>query len=1108
MLERFFKRKRPRAGAALTERAESQPPGAEDEAPAPGLDRRAHRAVCDSVAAAVRWVRAGGPAWRLGRHSAYRLPWYVVLADAGAGKSSLLRAWGQRPARRDTVGNALSDHALGRWWFDERAVMFEATASAAIDDGCWNALLEQFRRVRRRCPLNGIVVVVSAERLANGDGDEAMRGRLADTLRAHIDAAYRVCGRRVPVYVTVTHCDRLSGFDAFVRDLDDAARERALGIVFPLKAEPMGEAWAHDFTRSSDALTRDARRQLLERMPMHADSQRAAATYRFPQSLEALRAPLGRFLRDVFGASPDLREPLLLRGVNLSAVAGEGVGLAQSSSLPGAVARERAWFVKGWLSDVVLRERDLVLSRLAASRGRAVRSCLAAASCAILASCGALALLSAHQRAIAVLATSGSSAAALARAAERGVDLDAPRTMLPVLDAARGLACGPDWQASERSWARAFEFGRDAHLEAACRDAYRAVLRETIEPYLLARTTQVLRDEASDPTALYAALRVYLMLGEKARLARTSVLAWLEGDATRQGLASQERAVWLAHAAAWAQAAPGESNVPLDPSLVDRARQRLRAQPEAQRALDAVLPALADATPAPLSVVDMGGRGAALVLERKSGAPLSDGVPGAYTRAGLDRYLSLRDAAIARVQQEHWVLGVLDARAGATTSLADEVDRLYFARYQAAWDGFLADVGLRPLPPSDEGAVAVGLLAGPQSPLRLFLLRAAKETSLATPLADPVAAPSALSAPSAQGRIARALRKIRQWFGGHGDPAPHTNVASRVTDNEAAGRVDCRFAALHRLVGGADAAGASPLDRAQAQLKEVAVYLQAAQVARANGLPPPPDDALQKLLQNAGDFPAPLADMLKGLGQAGRRFARSAERVRIGERWRADVALFCHAALDGRYPFVSTAAVDVTLDDFARLFAPGGMLDTFFQAHLKPYVDTTTTPWSWRAAFSGTPSGTLREFERAARIRDAFFSEPGKPMDVRFALTPRPLDPRLAFFTFAFGGRTASAAARAPMATRFEWPDETGSADARIDYMRAGGDAVRRIEAQGPWSLFRLLDQGRLDAVTPDRFTLTYALDEGNVVLELAASSVVNPFALQALRAFRCPGGM
>jgi len=94
------------------------------------------------------------------------------------------------------------------------------------------------------------------------------------------------------------------------------------------------------------------------------------------------------------------------------------------------------------------------------------------------------------------------------------------------------------------------------------------------------------------------------------------------------------------------------------------------------------------------------------------------------------------------------------------------------------------------------------------------------------------------------------------------------------------------------------------------------------------------------------------------------------------------------------------------------------------------------------------------------------------------------------------------------MATRFEWPDETGSADARIDYMRAGGDAVRRIEAQGPWSLFRLLDQGRLDAVTPDRFTLTYALDEGNVVLELAASSVVNPFALQALRAFRCPGGM
>lgn len=1103
MLERFLKRKRPRAGAASTERAESQPPGAEDEAPAPAFDRRAHRAVCDSVAAALRWVRAGGPAWRLGRHSVYRLPWYAVLADAGAGKSSLLQAWGQRPARRDLAGKAPSDHALGRWWFDERAVMFEATASAATDDVCWNALLEQFRRARRRCPLNGIVVAVSAERLI--DGDEAARGRIAVTLRAHIDAAYRVCGRRVPVYVTVTHGDRLSGFDAFVRDLDDAARERALGIVFPLKAEPMGEAWMHDFMRSFEALTRDARRQLMERMPAHADSQRAAAIYRFPQSLEQLCAPLGQFLRDVFGASPDLCEPLLLRGVALSAVAGESVELAQSSASSGAAARERAWFVKGWLSDVVLRERDLALSRYAASRRRVVRSCLAAASCAVLAVCGALALVSAHQRAIAALARSASSAAALVRAAERGVDFNAPRTMLPVLDAARGLACGPDWRASARSWAGAFEFGRDAHLEAACRDAYRAVLRETIEPYLLARTTQVLRDEASNPTVLFATLRVYLMLGEKARLARTSVLAWLEDDAIRQGLPSQERAVWLAHAAAWADAATVESNVPLDASLVERAREQLRAQPEAQRVLDAVLPALTAAMSAPLSVADMAGRGAALVLARKSGAPLSDGVPGAYTRAGIDRYLSLRDAAIARVQQEHWVVGTLDARASAATSLADEVDRLYFARYQAAWDGLIADVGLRPLAPSDEGAAAVGLLAGPQSPLRLFLLRAAKETSLATPLADTVAAPSA---PSARGRIAHALHKIRQWFGPPKDRAPHTNVASRVTGNEAAQRVDRHFAALHRLVGGPDAAGGSPLDRAQAQLKEVAVYLQAADVARANGLSPPPDDALQELLRNAGDFAPPLDDMLKGLGQAGRGFARSAERMRIGERWRADVARFCHAALDGRYPFVSGAAVDVTLADFARLFAPGGLLDTFFQGNLKPYVDTTTTPWSWRAAFSGMPSAALLQFERAARIRDAFFTEPGKPMDLRFTLRPRSLDPRLTFFTFAFGGQTASAGQRAQLATRFEWPNETDSAGARIDYMRAGGDAVQHIEAQGSWSLFRLLDQGRLDAVTPDRFTLTYALDEGNAVLELAASSVVNPFALQALRAFRCPGGM
>ena len=38
------------------------------------------------------------------------------------------------------------------------------------------------------------------------------------------------------------------------------------------------------------------------------------------------------------------------------------------------------------------------------------------------------------------------------------------------------------------------------------------------------------------------------------------------------------------------------------------------------------------------------------------------------------------------------------------------------------------------------------------------------------------------------------------------------------------------------------------------------------------------------------------------------------------------------------------------LDDFVRLLGPGGLIDQFFDQYLKPFVDTTQTPWQWQSA--------------------------------------------------------------------------------------------------------------------------------------------------------------
>jgi len=1097
---RFFREVRivrRRSGQARADRAERT----RKRSARRSLEDRSRVEATAIVAAALRWVRAGGPAWRCGLHSVYRLPWYLVVGECSAGKSTVARALGQRAEDRAAREVDARADAPVRGWFGKDAVIFEATIGDGAGGPLWHALIGRMRNVRRRCPANGIVVAVSARRLI--DADQASRLGYADSVRARIGECYRLWKRRIPVYVLVTQCDRLTGFEPFAGDLTDEACASALGLLFPPSGNVPGDAWTAGFLQAFEALTHGAQAQVVARMPVRSDAWRAAMTFGFPEALKALATPLGEFLRDAFEASPGSPETPLLRGVHFCAVPKKSAAASVPPALPSfpvAAGGGRAYFVDGFFRDVVFQERGLACSRHAMPHRRIVLARVMAAACAALLACAAAGLVLAYRQGSAAVTAMAPSASALVSAARAGVDLRSPRAMLALLERARGMPCGEAWQSSGGAWLVGVGPVREVHLEAACRAAYATVLRETVQPYLVERMQSSLRDTSETPSKQFDTLRAYLMLGQKTNYDEAAVLAWIADDASRADLSSSERSMWLAHCAAWADAAKRSPGVPLDGQLIADVRARLIEQPRAERLFEALLPALRAAVPEPLSVADMAGPAAALVFYRKSGARLSDGVPGAYTLAGLRRYFGVRDAVLAQARRDEWVLGRARPATVRRGELAASVDRLYFSGYAQAWDAIIDDVGLRPLPHTDEAAARVALLAGRDSPLHALLARAAKETTTVGLKAGPV--PGA----SAGGGIVE--RTVRQWLRGAATTTARGNEFAP-SGATSASIVDDRFAALHRLVAASSEGGASALGEVQAQLKEVAVYLRAADTARANGLPAPPDEVLERLTQSALALPEPLGKMLESLAREGTTSAQSAQRHRIDQQWRAQVGTFCHAAIDGRYPFFPNGGNDVTPDDFVRLFASGGLLDAFFQTHLKPYVDTTATPWVWRpnVAPPGLSIAALRELERAERIREAFFSGPNKTIDVRFTLTPRAMDAGLTRFVLADGAQTLDYAHDPPRATRFQWPDRAGTAAARIEFAPASADGRHGFEMQGAWALFRLMDLGRIETRAADRFVLTFALDGRDVVLDLAASSVVNPFAAPALHAFRCPSG-
>jgi len=217
---------------------------------------------------------------------------------------------------------------------------------------------------------------------------------------------------------------------------------------------------------------------------------------------------------------------------------------------------------------------------------------------------------------------------------------------------------------------------------------------------------------------------------------------------------------------------------------------------------------------------------------------------------------------------------------------------------------------------------------------------------------------------------------------------------------------------------------------------------------------------------------------------------------------------FCQRALDNRYPIIRGSQTDVTLDDFAKLFAPNGLIDAFFKTNLKPFVDTSHIPWRWQKVDNielGISQDVLTQFQRAAAIRDGFFGGGAAPA-VKFELTPVSLDAQVTQVLIDINGQEATYAHGPPRPTLVQWPGAAGAERGRIAFSPAASGQTSSITKSGPWSLFRLLDEAKVQGTgLSDKLQITFSVGGRTAVYEVNANSVNNPLTMSELHDFRCP---
>jgi len=1074
----------------------------------------------------------------------YDLPWYLLIGPPGAGKTTALVNSGLKfPLSRGATPAAVAGVGGTRycdWWFTEDAVLIDTAgryttqdSDAKSDQQSWFSFLDLLKKNRPRQPINGVLVAISLEDLMVMSSAEI--NAHADAIRARLLELHDRLKVDFPVYALFTKADLVAGFMEFFGNLGENGRKQVWGATFQTNDKTrnlVGEV-PYEF----DALIERLNIDLTDRLQEEPVPGTRVALFGFPAQMAALKRTIFNFLNSIFEPTR-YHANATLRGFYFTSGTQEGTPIDQ---VIGALARSfgaeevtgaaysgkgRSFFLTDLINRVIIGEAAWVSTdRRAVRRAMIIKAAVYTCVFAFAAATVAVWWTSYSHNKDLIAQTNTRIEAYRAAAGpllnEKTVSDRALEKVEPLLRRLRFLPAGYATRGTPVPWAAKFGLSQYERLRSSSENVYRIALERMYRSRLIYRMEEVLEANRNTPGYLYEALKVYMMLGGLQPLDRDLVISWMRRDWTDNlypgaGNANGRKALEEHLTAMLDLEAGQEPLITLHGPLIEETQKTLARLSVSQRAYEllksqARASQLTDWMPAQRGGPDFG-----LVFTAAGNQDINSiAVPGFFTYAGFQKAFVERLGDVAElVKRERWVLGPV----GEQTAVSAQYDTLgqglldlYSRDFIAAWREALSKLQLRPLTADKPKYIALGAAAAATSPIKQLLESIRDETALTRERSG--------TKPATAGTDATPTLLRQQGA------APGANI-------------EAAFKTFHVLVEGD--ATRRPIDAIIANLNEIHQSLtllatNPSQAALANaGL----QTQVASLRANANRLPPPFSDlMLRAAGSFEGELTNSSH-AQLTRALGDQVTGACQQIVPNRYPFTRGSSQEVPLADFGRLFSPGGIIDRFFNQNLTALVDTSQREWTWRqdnALARTLAPATLREFQRAAQIRDAFFSTGGNMPSINVAVIPPPVTASGMAAKLDINGTVVESKAGSNSAVAVQWPGAGLNRTAITVGQDQGAQPPQQqppaprpmfgapppppappqmptappsvLERQGAWSLFRMLD-----AASPtrqgDRIVANFIVGGVELQYRFSAGSVQNPLTLPALREFRCPSGI
>jgi type VI secretion system protein ImpL len=1097
------------------------------------------------------------------RNYLYELPWYIIIGPPGAGKTTALVNSGLKfPLAGADGGKAIAGVGGTRycdWWFTEEAVLIDTAgryttqdSDEAVDKKSWLSFLSLMKMQRPKQPINGVILAISLEDLMKMDGQQL--GEHATAIRKRLLELHQTLKIDFPVYGLFTKADLISGFAEYFGNFTEARRRKVWGATF--QTEDRKKNMVGEVPAEFDLLVRRLTEEVTDRLHEEGDPIARIAIFGFPAQFAMLKDRVADFLNRIFEPTR-YQVNANLRGFYFSSGTQEGTPIDQ---VLGSIGRSfgqtaheaqlsgsgKSFFLKDLLSKVIFAEagwvsRDMSAVRRAAFIRYGSLALVAVVSIALL---GAWGVSFASNKNL-IYATDSAAEQYRVNAAGQMKSNTVSDVELAdisgILDILRNMPVGYENRDLPTPTNETFGLAQRGRLVSAAGTTYRQALERMFRSRLILRLERQIEASMNDPIALYETLKVYLMLGGKApKVDPTLVETWMRKDWDENlypGPTNRKlRDDLVGHLRAMLDLGSShQATFDLNGPLVESAQRSLARMNMADRAYALIKSASYSANMENFTVVDRGGPDTGLVFETVDGTELEKlAVPGLFTYSGFHDFFIPQLAAVAdKIESEKWVMGELAEQKGVEDQfgqLGPVLIERYGKDFVDAWNAVLDNVKFKSMSADKPDYLVLSAASSPNSPVRQLFEAVASETQLTAereqaPVTDAQSAANSANdtlnefakeggkliadrIASQQTGLARigidlALRKSQSRAG-------DTFASSSGSRQIPGASIEAQFRPFHELVKGDS--GKRPIDALVQNLYEVyqSLVLAVTNPSQADRANANLQIQVVNLRANASRLPRPVARMVNASVEEFEKDSANNSAAQLNQLLNSTVSRVCEQAIANRYPFSKDSERDVPMQDFAKIFAPNGIIDRFFAQNLANLVDMSGKDWVWKedtALGRELSKTTLKEFQRAAAIRDAFFPQGGVMPAVQLNVTPFSLNGEADMALLNVNGQVVQSQQTGGLPVSMQWPGSMAGGTVSITLTPEIAGRVSAVVTEGPWALMRLFEYGSVSK-TSDGMRARFVIGGRDVAYTIQVGSVANPFFLPEITQFSCPSGL